>query len=223
MNATKRSIFPLLSGLLLFLSWPDRGLNFLVFGALLPWLLVLDDLRSRKEIKRRFLKVFFLSWLLFAVFNGALDGGSAWRTERSGGHGLYRCFVEALLMTLGFGTCRSAKGAVFGHFLLDHPRMDPEQLGHGMALAQARICTGRSGGVDPMVFGDGRLGWQFVDLVGQSFSVRCLAQLDEKANTPPFSSTAPGLSASLFGLSVHLSQLGRKRRGGRSSGGSAQY
>jgi len=101
MNARKRSIFPLLSGLLLFLSWPDRGLNFLVFGALLPWLLVLDDLRSRKEVKRRFLKVFFLSWLLFAVFNGA----TGWWVGLAHWSGLVAMVfiaasLEALLMTL---------------------------------------------------------------------------------------------------------------------------
>ena len=150
MNATKRSIFPLLSGLLLFLSWPDRGLNFLVFGALLPWLLVLDDLekpqRGQKTLSQSLLPLLVA---LCGVQWGHWMVGRPGALERSGGHGLHRRLIGGSAhdaLALGFPADRRKARPLGIPLLLDHPRVDPEQLGHGMALAQARLCTGRSGG-----------------------------------------------------------------------------
>lgn len=106
-----------LSGLLLYLSWPDRHLSPLVFIALVPLFIVLRNLSLSKG-KRVYGKVFFYGWLAFALWNGL----TGWWISLAHWSGLaavvlIAASVESLLM-VGYVYCRRKLGARKGNIAL---------------------------------------------------------------------------------------------------------
>jgi len=106
-----------LSGVLLYLSWPDRHLSFLVFISLVPLFIVLRDLSLSSE-KRVYGKVFFYSWLAFAIWNGL----TGWWISLAHWSGLVAVVfiaasVESLFM-VAYVYCRRKLGVRKGNIAL---------------------------------------------------------------------------------------------------------
>ena len=66
---SKYTLFAVLSGVLLWLSWPERGWTPLIFVALVP-LLWIERLYERGKGAGNHLKVFFWFFLSMSVWNG---------------------------------------------------------------------------------------------------------------------------------------------------------
>lgn len=118
MKKTHLIAIGMLSGLLLALSWPLRGLPILLFIAFIPLLFVDDYLIKHKQDFNRF-SIFLIIYPGFFVFN-ALTVYWIWNSTLSGGIGAL--FLNSFFMTTAFSlyhlTRRSLYTHKHGNFLL---------------------------------------------------------------------------------------------------------
>jgi len=94
----KNLFLAVLTGLLLYIGWPTSPLTYLLFVAFIPLLLVEKSIRE-SDVKRKGLRVFFLAWAAFAVFNVT---GTWWVKNAHWSGTVATTIVNGILMSLPF-------------------------------------------------------------------------------------------------------------------------
>lgn len=95
----------LLSGLLLSLSWPARGIPLLIFVALVPLLLAEEHIFRNREKYHRY-SVLLFAWLAFALFNGLTTW---WIVFASVPGVLMAVLLNSLFMAIPFALMHAAR------------------------------------------------------------------------------------------------------------------
>jgi apolipoprotein N-acyltransferase len=104
-------LLSILSGLLLSLSWPARGIPLLIFVALVPLLLAEDHILKNRSKYNRY-SVLLYAWLSFAVFNGLTTW---WIFFASFPGVLMAVFLNSFFMAIPFALMHAARRILPGN------------------------------------------------------------------------------------------------------------
>lgn len=102
----KKLLLSLLTGILLFISWPNNGLSFFIFFAFVP-LFILSDMILKKGLSSfSAIKFFFFSFFLFNVLT------TYWIWNASPGGSIFAFIVNSLMMTFVFWTFQFSRKVI---------------------------------------------------------------------------------------------------------------
>lgn len=115
----------LFSGILLSLSWPTYGVAFFIFVALVPLLLLEQEISKFSKIKYKKTTIFFLSYLTFLIWNAVSTGWLYGSKNPDGTHSLmavlFPVLVNSLLYSIVFflySIYKNKQGTYWGLFFL---------------------------------------------------------------------------------------------------------